>query len=370
MASRVKDVALVVLACAFAWSLIGLIDLEEEKRRFPRVPGGEEVGLLRRDASRLNTTLRRIAVVDSVDKLLNSTDAGLVLPADTAITPIIASAARRLVGADSVKTRVALLVLTPNFHINQNLNLHESARAEFVTDSVNGQPWCAAVHYGGSDRELGRYARFGRESERLLMLGPCAFYARYGAPGPGVNAWLRSGGAEFADAPVDYVADEVRVRRTRKIFGMRSMHYGRSLLAESCLSGRDSACSQAVMQDQKRGWWSKVEALQEAPTTFLRYHYPLEVFGKADNTMVANLEKEFGADKFEKFWRSDKPVDQAFNAAFGVSLDAWVRTWGRARYGTEPSGPRMDFATLLLSLLSVGILMGIALLIVQRRAVR
>jgi hypothetical protein len=372
MASRLKEVALILTSCALAWFLIGLMDLEKKQIKFPRVPGGDEVSRLRQDVSRLNNTLRRIAVVDTVDKLVRSGNSRLLLPVDSGFTPVMANAVHNAAGTDSVKAHVAVLVVHPNFHTTkEHRNFLGTAAAEFVVDSVNGQPFCAAVHYRNWSGEENKYERFTNEGERSRVLGPCAFFVRYGAPGLGVSTWLEGGGSFFADAPAHYVMDrEWQQRTNRKLFGMRPMYYGSSLMGDSCLSGRDSACSKAVLDARTARWWARVEALPEGPLTFPRYFDNSELFGEADRAMVAQLEAEFGAVKFQKFWQSNQPVEQAFNAAFGMSLDAWVRSWGIARYGPEPMGPKVEWLTLLLSFVTIGIMVGIALLIVQRRAVR
>ena len=79
------------------------------------------------------------------------------------------------------------------------------------------------------------------------------------------------------------------------------------------------------------------------------------------------LETEFGPDRFQAFWTSPLPVPDAFHSAFGVPVERWVMGFGRSHLGSLNRGPEVHPGTMLLSLLTLGILFGGALHVGRRR---
>ncbi|HEX7122275.1 MAG TPA: hypothetical protein VF178_07905 [Gemmatimonadaceae bacterium] len=49
--------------------------------------------------------------------------------------------------------------------------------------------------------------------------------------------------------------------------------------------------------------------------------------GPGSTSILSDMARELGEDRFHAFWTSDQPVEQAFATASGISLDAWMRHW-------------------------------------------
>jgi hypothetical protein len=366
MASRIKIVLLMLVSCGAMWAGISAIDLPGPviyDKAF--VKPSAELKRMQTEVAAVATTLRRVTVADSVQKLLAATNAPIVAVYDT--NPRISAAlATQMRKHDDRRARIALLMMPVRYGALTPAGASNPPNAEFMFGGTTDSPWCAAVHYHTSDWTL-------PAGDENRLLGPCTFWAKYGPPGPAIQAWLVRGGYGFADATESLVLDdETEVRPRRRVFGLRQGWYGEPLVGERCLSGRKGACAEAVMDSgaYRWGWWRGRVSLPDAPPAYVRENYAPITFGYLDGAMLAGLEQRHGREAFTKFWQSRQPVESAFQAAFGLSLDDYVREWGRDVYGSEPIGPRMSLVTVLLSLLTVGGLVGVGLRIVQRREVR
>jgi hypothetical protein len=364
MAPRLKFPALLAGLCAAVF--FGIAMIEWPGTMLMRVGSDPSPDLTRmqHEVARITTTMRRLTITDTVTRLLSTTDAPVVIAYDS--TPSVVATVRSQLREPILKARAILIAARPDIALAPKGYGGFLPRAEFIFNGESSEPWCAAVHYKGPQRDT-----FGPQFPESRLLGPCLFWARYGAPGADIAKWLDKGGYRFADAPADYVLDDLDEPRARRaIFGLRRGWYIDPFSGDRCLAGHEGACAKAVLDTVPVRWRRGREALPDSPPTFVREDYGNVVFGSLDPAMLAQLERRFGADAFGRFWQSSDAVEPAFLAAFGISLDEWVREWARAYYGAEPVGPRVRLTTVLLSLLSIGILLGIAVGIVQRREVR
>jgi hypothetical protein len=365
MASRMKFSLLLLAACVVVAMGIAAINFPGRVRYdegFVR-PSADLVRM-QTEIAEMTNTLRRLAVADSAQQLLAASRAPIVAVYDSS-PRLSAEIAAQLRKADEQRARIAVLFLPAGFSSRTPAGAIDPPGAEFVFGGTAGAPWCAAVHYrAGQDWKL-------EPGDEKRVFGPCVFWARYGAPGPAVQRWLLKGGYGFADSPEKYAVDD-DVRERRRVFGLRQGWYMLSFSGERCLSGRKGACARAVLDTAAlgQGWRRSRRALPDAPPTYVRETYGVITFGVLDATMLTQLEQRYGRKDFATFWRSSQPLEPAFEAAFGISLDDYVRGWAQSIYGVEPIGPRMPLVTVLLSVLTVGMLLGIALRIVQRRAVQ
>jgi hypothetical protein len=86
----------------------------------------------------------------------------------------------------------------------------------------------------------------------------------------------------------------------------------------------------------------------------------------ADNPafhLLSDLQREFGDERFMTFWRSAVPVDSAFAAAFGTTMDDWMHAWivrthGAARYAPSVGAANVA-ASLAVSVVLVGLIAGL-----------
>ena len=109
---------------------------------------------------------------------------------------------------------------------------------------------------------------------------------------------------------------------------------GGSLAGQSCIRTELSSCS-AIFLDPKDAEESVPSQLAEAvpelwEVTGVHTHHLQFI----ESQMLAELEAEFGRDRFARFWSSDRPVPQAFEEAFGVAPGTWLQGWARGFYSS------------------------------------
>jgi hypothetical protein len=78
---------------------------------------------------------------------------------------------------------------------------------------------------------------------------------------------------------------------------------------------------------------------------------------------------EFGRGRFARFWKSNAPLEEAFEAAMAMPLDEWTMAWARRYIGKPRSAGQVPWSAALLSLLLAASVVGVAGLCVGRRQV-
>jgi hypothetical protein len=210
------------------------------------------------------------------------------------------------------------------------------------------------------------------ESLPTNILGPCRFYAAYGLPGADVSEWLASGGSGFAMAPAN--KEEAQRFDRGRPFGLRYANLSLLPEAEACLAGRMDDCTSFVMSKRTRSGLT-------GDATRTKTSYPERIYSWDGNlrspqrpggkhlTLVADLEAEFGADRFQSFWSSNQPMETAFASAFGLPLDEWTHDWLNARFMPDKLGPGISWETLLYSLALISFCVSIVFAAARRRQV-
>jgi hypothetical protein len=183
-------------------------------------------------------------------------------------------------------------------------------------------------------------------------LGPCAFYAVYGAPGRGVRHWLAQRGYDLARVPL---WDGERPERPQYSFVMdqdRTRWWWESLYrfpvsAIGCLAGRTLSCRAAVLSgaaewtgdslprfldSDPRGWWRGQRVLNSD-----RY--------------LADVAREVGHERFLRFWNSPDAVDTALATALKMPVGEWTERWQRRFEPRLPLGPAAPGSATVLGLL-------------------
>jgi hypothetical protein len=215
-------------------------------------------------------------------------------------------------------------------------------------------------------------------------LGPCLLHAKYGTPGPRIFRWLWDGAYTFGMGDWGRGAtlpsgEDSRFRRD--LFGLRLRHFtsNPSLpLAEACLMGQEDACRKSVAGGPPHDffsfysyYWSDGDnriAPDGSPLAFqTRLLYSL-AFGSLDAFLLWDLEAEFGSERFQRFWSSEEGVEEAFQAAFGEPLGRWVMRWAQERIHPMTAAAPVPPGASLLTLLTVCLLAGMAVLVQRRRA--
>lgn len=382
MASRLKWPLGIVLACLAVWAWAWHVDIP--------VPGFGGHGMsqarvrkaeLGRELARATSSLEQLAVVDSLLPLVPDTPGVRVLLPDW-IEPSNRDEIRAIVDstawAGPRRARVGVFAVDGRIGRGAHAPSATARREQFYAGTTERGPYCMLVAVIGrapdSDSlryELGTNVRAARRGATSQPLGPCGYWLRYGQPGPTIGAWLDAGGYAFATeaSPAEPAAPPAS---RRGVFGVRppSEWLSGSARGEACLGGRPAACARAVLRpaEGEASYFAPRPAPGPMATERSSFR-PATPFGEGGQALLADLEREFGADRFASFWRSDAPPSEAFEAAFGRPLGEWVLDWAQARLGTEPRGPRLDLKTLALALLTLGALVGVAIAIGERRRV-
>jgi hypothetical protein len=190
------------------------------------------------------------------------------------------------------------------------------------------------------------------------LLSPCALFAAFGEPGPRIRDWLRDGrwqSARFAawgSIPTPWT-DVVQsralfrgrrpltlVERTDPTWQVRDYVAPEGV---ACLANEVGACSRAALETPRltsdTAWRDSV--VSTSGTNNYSFFIPTGApeLGPANGSLVSEMVRTLGPQKFERFWRSSLPVDSAFDAASGEPLDDWVRQWGQRMYGAAAVGP-------------------------------
>lgn len=224
--------------------------------------------------------------------------------------------------------------------------------------------WCAVVIsvYTDDEWQVLRQMTAGGS-----VLGPCRLWARYGAPGAGVAAWLPEGGhllgARYPSEP-----DPQPARRAE--FGIREPVDADVLLgtrAQGCLAGWREQCLPAVldeMQWQESFWMERSSA---GPALLARS--PHARGGGPIEHVFADLEEELGSERFAAFWRSDESAEGTLDGMLEAGLADWLVDWGQARFGVEPRGPRIDAGNFVITVLGVLLMLVLSVGVARRRTI-
>ena len=201
------------------------------------------------------------------------------------------------------------------------------------------------------------------------LLGPCAYYARFGRAGAAVDDWLRHGGAALALTAPTYPppawhpapAPSWMVRLTRGDGAwLVEPRLPFPLTLDACLAGQKPRCAEFV-QDRRAG----NRVLER-----LGIHEEFAWSLRADEAaFLSDLLVTFGPDRFAQFWRAGGSLPEAFASAFGVPLTDWTYGWATERFGAGRRGSAVSLEGLVVSLGSVAGFLALAMLIVSRRRV-
>lgn len=296
---------------------------------------------------------------------------------------VLAQIAAEDIGVPRVPVGVVLMEGRTGTHPSvPNGSFDLSLDSEVYVGLEAGSPYCYLVKaYLGNDTALeGSWADLvwapADSSAPPNPLGPCAFHAKYGTPGPGVFQWL-------ADGHYAMTLGGSRFRKGREAggeggraipaLGRRTLWSEGSPDAEACLAGKVEGCRRALFGDwvpYLRAWWTDPgDRIVDdhglvVPIQSFGYFLP---FGGREYGLLLDLEAEFGRQRFQAFWSSDLDVEEAFRQAFGGGFPEWVMGWGQARFGKSEVGANVPLEAALLSFLAIGVLSGAALLLGRRR---
>ena len=372
MATAMKWLALVLIGCVLATAWARTIPIDENQVLARRVERSDQPDAqLRRDMQANLTALRRadlayrqMSRMDSLLPLLPAAP-GVTVQLSPAVRPdtrdtVYANVERELAAMGEPRARIGIFLVDNAYGHRPGVPLSRARpEREMYAGVDSAGAYCAVVHAAPVGRTIGMVISDSRlsASAGASMLGPCAFVARYGAPGPEISRWLSDGAyrlAEHRSAVLQLVGDPTHEREL-------TVWSEDDRALRGCIGGRDDLCVNALLMP------TSAAHVRDGPAVLqLDRRFPP---GANDSrAMLDHLEQEFGSARFEAFWTSDADVPTAFAGAFGIGAGDWVREWGRSRYGDRALGPRVDAVTLLLSALLVSCLAAAAVLIERRRS--
>ena len=196
---------------------------------------------------------------------------------------------------------------------------------------------------------------------------PCQILDRFGVPGARIGEWLDRGAWEFAVSrePIpDHLQLRDRSYADLPLFGTRRHPFAtRDATTGGCLAGDPVDCSLSVTDPVYIGENGAElrRAMDASPVSYADLDWADESpFGYLDDTLFADLERQFGAEAFARFWSSDQEVPAAFRNAFGVDLGEWVLGWVDQQLGVSRAGPSLPLGDLLLSIGTLSLFAAIA----------
>jgi hypothetical protein len=253
---------------------------------------------------------------------------------------------------------------------------------ELFVNREEDKSFCFVVDPNRStERSLARMLWTGPDSSLVPNpLGPCILHAKYGNPGDGVFSWLRSGGYALAEGSLGswIQMDMVRTPSVQRRFGTR-LSYPLSPGGASCVMGDRDVCLRlfrGAAEGEYGGyarpdypWGAELWDSGIFPVAYRNLGSLAGMgLGGVEARLLYDLEEEFGEERFRAFWTSDQDVEEAFRAAFGVPVEGWMVGWAQAHWGKLELGPTIPLQATLLSFLSIGMCVGLALYMGRRRA--
>ena len=219
----------------------------------------------------------------------------------------------------------------------------------------------------GTQRTLTEVATVQRSAPSLL--GPCAFFARFGTPGAKIHSWLRSrsydvvGSARWWTIPADDALAIGERWRVANAGGPPASVFWLSPDAIACTAGKTARCVASLAPD------SSDAAIDEGALVMMRTTRDAH-WGTMSERYVADLVSVLGPERFERFWRSDLDPDAALRAVGGVPLAVWTHEWASGLLGPQRVGPGLSIAEVVAAMTLAGLSLVLAAWGWSRRQVR
>lgn len=213
-------------------------------------------------------------------------------------------------------------------------------------------------------RPMRRDPRF--EAFMQNALGPCAYYAAFGAPGREIRHWLGARRFDLAlyprweQAPDSNAYDYLVAQRNQPWFWFEVYQY--PPVAIGCLAGREADCRASVLE----GAGTPEPPSRIVTTERWWWHQPL----LGGEHYLADVVRSLGRERFRRFWSSELPVDTALVEAFRMPVGKWTRGWQAGVVPPVRLGPVVPATSALLGLLLAATAVTVVARTVSRREVR
>ncbi|MBI3567845.1 MAG: hypothetical protein HY084_06540 [Gemmatimonadetes bacterium] len=184
-------------------------------------------------------------------------------------------------------------------------------------------------------------------------LGPCFWYAAFGAPGRAMRGMLESQSfaglsrAGIQPSPDDSLREASRVALPSVVGEMLLMqsldYYGWGGMNLVCVARGGPTCSASALDEYR--WFGRDPSFRGSTFVWT------DRFRWLNTVSVPALAAHLGPARFAQLWRSDQPFNEAFAAAAGESVDEYVRarllrSMGGTRYHPGPWPRPFAFAVL------------------------
>lgn len=232
-------------------------------------------------------------------------------------------------------------------------------------------PASAGAPCGIVVRLSSRFTHFAGIANTDRLLGGCAFFAAYGAPGAGMRAWLTRSQlrtSAYLQRPASH-GDGV----LRNPMEVNAALNDRAVAA--CRSGRPGSCVRlfdgTADTDPATGLATTQALPRVIPPDGRTVVYNPFSFGSPRNTvthgLLANLAEHLGPDRFRAVWTSDDAPVTAFAQLTGESIDAWVGSYVATHVSAYRAGAALAPGQWLATITLFGLLMGLLLATIRRR---
>ena len=207
---------------------------------------------------------------------------------------------------------------------------------------------------------------FSSEASSERLLGPCAFYEAYGAPGPAIEQWLAKGGWALAqrasrDRPLlwkgRWKTDEVPLR------------YMLGSLGVACAKGSRDACADAIEKPNITGLRARERLVMAEYNPYIMSNWYSREWslGSSSTALLADMARDLGTDRFTRFWQSDAEPAAAFRAATNADIADWTHDWVVKTYHAEKAGPGVSGTAWAWGLALLVLSLGVVLRSAERR---
>jgi hypothetical protein len=189
--------------------------------------------------------------------------------------------------------------------------------------------------------------------ENAITRGPCLFFASFGKPGPDIERWLDTWDFSFASLAdwdgVQQLPYEPTIRGSPWIplpaspEGFGGVVDSRMWDTHACASGREERCRANMLADpEKEATPARIWRFARSQITlpgYVRGSRDMYVYGIQTAHFLSDVVRDIGPERFELFWTSDLPVDQAFASVVGRGIGEWTSDWLAERVGRKEFGP-------------------------------
>lgn len=364
--------------------------IEPPRYKATMIPEAARLRAVQTRLARVNATLRvDRAAAAFVPATLAASD-GLTIRgtdhvSDSLAAGIRARVHRELTAAGVTAHDVALGVFIAG-HPTNTLPGGYPARTEFYWGARDGRAYCFAVVPMGSGWERNRWEHEQLDLERFVpsVLGPCELIAKYGLPGPAVDRWLEGSGEALAATATPLSGNE-RAAMVQQYAVMRRMQpqqrfgrsvgfgfFGHSLASVRCWAREGAGCAALIEHPADFGFQATDSS---SLVSYLVRHTALSAvdqglnFVPASVHFAADLARDFGAARFEAFWKADEPFPDAFESAFGTDLASWSLAYLSPVLPPAKAGPGVTSTAKLGTVLLLGLAAVLGTMWARRRQV-